>query len=581
MSQAAAPEVLATVTSVSGLVRVKLDAGRMVQVSEGMRLSAGHRVVVVHGRVVLRFSDGNTIRLGSKTTLEITAPRDAKGKRALRGVFVRLVTGTVRALVAKLDPGEMFEIRSDTAIAAVKGTDLLFDGEIVTVFDSGDGNPHSVVVTSVDGTDRMTVMAGQSGGYKESGEKVAPHEVTKAEMDKLDRENSVEPAGGGGGPGQVGAPVEPSQAALEASAGGSLGGGQESMERAQVVEERNDLVVSREMSDESEGMEHQTDAHLGRIMMDMGGYRVRVEEYIFRPAANQVETMYLNSREGGPSKGLTFLQDRTTYNAGLPEDFQDVTRGQASAMQDATVQPAYWPVEHLNLVKSPAGNSLRTLTRFGGPEGTYYDRTRSYDTIGSRWVYGGESGRYGWGQAMEQWRCVGTSGGETLKEHFSWSKYLDLNGGWYAGASPVGAYPSWSPTPGAATLWARTGSANLYPYDPAMDNPATVVDEGRPDFGNAKFGPGVRTMEAGEESGGVVTAYGDGTSLVERYFFIDEEGAVMTASSLFSGASTKAGVDERLGGANIERKVEASEYGSAGGGESSAVDLLIDPRLSQ
>ena len=66
-----------------------------------------------------------------------------------------------------------------------------------------------------------------------------------------------------------------------------------------------------------------SDAQMGKVMFDRHGYRVRMEQYILRPAANTVQFLSINQRAGsdrhGKSdlRGLTTLDWRTNFNSAV------------------------------------------------------------------------------------------------------------------------------------------------------------------------------------------------------------------------------------------------------------------------
>ncbi|MBI1206963.1 MAG: hypothetical protein GC191_06705 [Azospirillum sp.] len=75
-----------------------------------------------NGRVRLRFIDGSVVTVGEGASLRIADYRSgaAGGRRGLD-----LLGGAVRAVVETLDSGDRFEIGTATAVASVRGTDLI------------------------------------------------------------------------------------------------------------------------------------------------------------------------------------------------------------------------------------------------------------------------------------------------------------------------------------------------------------------------------------------------------------------------------------------------------------------------
>jgi hypothetical protein len=180
---------------------------------------------------------------------------------------------------------------------------------------------------------------------------------------------------------------------------------------------------------------------------------------------------------------------------------------------------------------------------------------------------------------MERYLYLGTAAGENIKEHFSYSKYLDLNGGWYTGAAPVTVYPAGNEKAGQPSAWASPTTQYFYPYDPIMDDPATAVDEGLPTFGNAVFGTGTRETVAGGM--GLLTTYGDGKTLTDRSWYIDGLGGTLDPATLFPCPCTAAGASTALDGVSLERKIEASEFYDPVTREHRDIDIVIDPGFTR
>ena len=71
--------------------------------------------------------------------------------------------------------------------------------------------------------------------------------------------------------------------------------------------------------------EMKADLHLGKTMTDVHGNRVRIEEYVFRPAPDQVDLLSLSFRDNR----LDYLRVNTTFNAEIPKN---ITQAQWKSM---------------------------------------------------------------------------------------------------------------------------------------------------------------------------------------------------------------------------------------------------------
>lgn len=86
--------------------------------------------------------------------------------------------------------------------------------------------------------------------------------------------------------------------------------------RAQIAEERADVSFDRQEAQ----ITKRYDAQLEKVLTDIHGNRVRVEEYVLRPQADQVKFLSLSHREGSLNS-LCFLQE---FNKDLPEDITNI-----------------------------------------------------------------------------------------------------------------------------------------------------------------------------------------------------------------------------------------------------------------
>ncbi|HXC64047.1 MAG TPA: FecR family protein [bacterium] len=111
----------ATVLNLEGTAQVQEDTDWR-SLEEGEPLDAGDRVRTGEGSSLhLLLADGSSIVLGANS--EATLDSLGDGKEGSE-TFVGLVNGLLNAMVEHLKPGARFEINTDNAVAAVKGTDF-------------------------------------------------------------------------------------------------------------------------------------------------------------------------------------------------------------------------------------------------------------------------------------------------------------------------------------------------------------------------------------------------------------------------------------------------------------------------
>jgi|GEM_PF-5014120 hypothetical protein len=111
----------ATVLNLEGTAQVQEDQDWR-SLEEGEPLDAGDRVRTGDGSSLhLLLADGSSIVLGANS--EATLDSLGDGKEGSE-TFIGLVNGLLNAMVEHLKPGARFEINTDNAVAAVKGTDF-------------------------------------------------------------------------------------------------------------------------------------------------------------------------------------------------------------------------------------------------------------------------------------------------------------------------------------------------------------------------------------------------------------------------------------------------------------------------
>jgi hypothetical protein len=125
---AEAAEPVARVVALAGAaVATAPGADRARTLAPGAVLNEGDSVSTGReSRLRIAFDDGSVLQLGEETTLTIAlfaGPRDS------RSVLLDAPRGVFRAIVDKLSPGGRFEIRANTAVASVRGTDFMAEAK--------------------------------------------------------------------------------------------------------------------------------------------------------------------------------------------------------------------------------------------------------------------------------------------------------------------------------------------------------------------------------------------------------------------------------------------------------------------
>lgn len=114
----AADAVVGKVLAVRG--EVVAEAGReRVRLTVDMQVRATFVIVAANGKAKIELVDGSIVSVGENSRVRI-ADVAAPAAPATR---VELLSGALRLLVVKATPGARFEVETETAVAAVRGTD--------------------------------------------------------------------------------------------------------------------------------------------------------------------------------------------------------------------------------------------------------------------------------------------------------------------------------------------------------------------------------------------------------------------------------------------------------------------------
>ncbi len=125
-TSAAAQEPVGTVQRLQGdalVTRADAETTQLLEPDAPVYLQ--DRIETLAGsRIELRFEDDTVVYLGAKSTLRITEfVLSQEGQR--ESAVLGLVAGIFRAVVSRLLPDAVFEVRTQQVVAAVRGTDWM------------------------------------------------------------------------------------------------------------------------------------------------------------------------------------------------------------------------------------------------------------------------------------------------------------------------------------------------------------------------------------------------------------------------------------------------------------------------
>ncbi|MBI5239351.1 MAG: FecR domain-containing protein [Elusimicrobia bacterium] len=265
---AAAPAV----SSLSGSVFVLRSGTRVWQpTSAGHLLEAGDQVRTAAGAsAVITFDDGSRINLGSNGSF--TLQESTSG-----GTSLKLSIGSLRAWVNKA-LSRRFDVRTPTAVCSVRGTEFAVD-------------------VNAQGHTNIQMFSGVLAVADQRGNETVIR----------DRENlRVTDKGFSGGQGQAAPQSTTSKDKLKDQARREVGleMSKEAVQAAAAAESMN--AVYKE----------------GKTLIDVNGFRVRLEEYIVRSDPNSFKLVVLNERE----QRFDYFYYKGTFNTTLPDDLSIALR---------------------------------------------------------------------------------------------------------------------------------------------------------------------------------------------------------------------------------------------------------------
>lgn len=289
----------AVISSLRGEVELKrsgASAWSRLQSADGVKLAGGDELRTSRASTVeLTMDDGTRVKIAPLSAFKMTEESD-------KAVSMGLYFGRVRSWVKKFS--KKFEVRTPTAVCAVRGTDFMVSSD-------AEGNSRIEVYEG-------SVLAGDSQG---NSSLVREGQFTEIPAGGAMKEPGDNPDGAG-------------------DMNSSLGGPREAA-RAEIYGEISREEVLARAQEEMKASEYQS----RKTAVDARGNRVRMEEYTIRPAANQFKYVVLNTRDNRFDFGKILF----TFNAALPADLSQATANMISSPGSAA--PA-WYLTDMNSVMS-------------------------------------------------------------------------------------------------------------------------------------------------------------------------------------------------------------------------------------
>jgi hypothetical protein len=120
---ALAADVVGSVLAVRGSVWVDSGAGPQ-PLTANAPVHAGDTIASAAGKAKIALTDGTIVSIGENARVRLAEYRRVAGARNAR---VDVVSGALRFIVERVGPADRFEVHTETAVAAVRGTDWLVD----------------------------------------------------------------------------------------------------------------------------------------------------------------------------------------------------------------------------------------------------------------------------------------------------------------------------------------------------------------------------------------------------------------------------------------------------------------------
>jgi hypothetical protein len=334
-----------------------------------------------NGRATLTLAEDAIMRVAPNTEMTL------KDEKVRKGTFLELTRGFARFLVGKRSPGYAFEVQTQNAVAAVKGTDWgddAGDGKgptKATVFASA--NPIALLLQSTDGGKSTGIAPGESVSFDGTDFKVSTlSDADRAKVDAIFK--SLPPVKhddsektGGDTTGSTGGTTGP-------GTGGTTGGtgtdtGMSDADKAALKAEMAE-ITEKAIADASHELyvdgfllkdTKSGDIAAGKIITDRFGDRVQVSHYIVRDAVNSPDTVAIESytqRDSGPNKGISSAIEWSQFNQPLPDNWGSVySRALNDPANLAGGSPLYYRIAEVFQATNPSLDQMAVFTTYDPP----------------------------------------------------------------------------------------------------------------------------------------------------------------------------------------------------------------------
>jgi hypothetical protein len=438
-----------------------------LELSSGDSIRTGYKA-----KAVVELEDGSRVELAGGAELQL---REASTYRT----DLELAAGALKAFVKKLGGTRIFKVRTQTAVASVRGTE--FRVEVM-----GGGRT------------RIDLYKGLLGVEDKLGQQILMKPGQRLDIDLR----------GMGNPDTAPSPVQSRKTEFQTLMRREL--------KLDMSKEEVQAAAAREVK--------LAEFQQGKALIDAFGHRVRVEEYIVRPAADQFKLVVLNER----TNRFDWFYYLGTFNQALPADLSVALRQLSGTIDTA---PTWW-LTAFETGRSNTRDSAVELAQGGHPVDVNNNLDPGDDV---NFFYDGESDRFidSAGRAVYQ----------TLFDRYGFYLNGKLKYGWTGAAlqTYADATPSFNTDP-------ITGAALAQPLAARTVN--TIFPS------------------EGLQRQVIYESYADGTFIQWDNFIINDEGRVATISD-FKGRPYKQAVLDF----NFQQVMTATEF------EGRKIDLVVEPKI--